>query len=206
MWRSLGTEMTKKTKKHKDETFYKKAQQEGLRSRAAFKLRQIQAKYKLFDTASHVLDLCCSPGSWIQAIKLKFPEISIIGVDLIKMRPIQNVIFIQGDIREDALIQKIERAAPSKFDVILSDCAHKFIGARATDYARHLFLVERVVTITNQLLKSNGHLICKLFNSDQIKTIRNKMKLIFKQVFLFKPEASLKKSPELYLVCKFFKK
>ena len=193
-------------KKQKNEKFYRQAQKEGMRSRAAFKLRQIQAKFKIFNNAKLVLDLCCSPGSWIQEIQREFTDISIIGVDLVKMKPFDNVTFIQGDIRSENLISQLETEISGKVDTIISDCAPKITGVKETDSARQIFLIQRVLELVAHFLKKEGHFVCKLFDGDYTTRIRDQLKQYFEKVSLFKPEASRKKSPELYIVGKTYKK
>jgi 23S rRNA (uridine2552-2'-O)-methyltransferase len=168
-------------------------------------LRQIDDKFNILSDAKLILDLCCSPGSWIQEVVNKFPATSIVGVDLAKMEPIGTVKFIQGDISDETLIAELECYISSRLDLVLSDCAPKLTGVKDTDYARHIFLVEKVIEITKKFLKRDGHLVCKLFDGDQTQKIRHTLKAMFSQVSLHKPKASHKKSSELYLVAKFFK-
>ncbi len=193
-------------KKQKEEKFYKEAQKEGKRSRAAFKLRNIQIKFNILTDAKTVLDLCCAPGSWIQEIKQISTKISIIGIDIEKIQPINDLTFIQGDITDQTTISKLEEQVKQKIDVILSDCAPKITGMKETDYARHLFLVDGVMKIAHQFLKQGGHLVCKLFDGPETPRIRNKLKVFFESINLFKPDASRKASSELYLIGKFYKK
>ncbi|NVM52188.1 MAG: RlmE family RNA methyltransferase [Candidatus Helarchaeota archaeon] len=193
-------------KKHKKEKFYKQAQEEGMRSRAAYKLRQIQKKFQILNNANQILDLCCAPGSWVEEIKQQSNEISIVGVDIVKMSPIEGVIFVQGDIRDESIINKLEKNLVKDVDVILGDCAPKFTGSKETDYARQNFLVERVLLITSHFLKKRGHLVCKLFDGDHTKKLREQLSQKFEKIHLFKPEASRKTSPEVYIVGKYYKK
>jgi 23S rRNA (uridine2552-2'-O)-methyltransferase len=200
----MGTDWIKKQKREK---YYKQAQKDGLRSRAAYKLRQIQEKYKIIKIENLILDLCCAPGSWIEELKRQFGDsVSIIGVDLVKMNPIEGVKFIQGDIRDENLIDKLKSTLSRKFDVIISDCAPKLTGMRETDYERQIFLVERVIHIASHCLIKNGHIACKLFDGNQTAEIRDQLKQIFNSIHLFKPKASRKKSIEIYFIGKYYKK
>lgn len=193
-------------KKHKQEKYYRQSQKEGMRSRAVYKIRQIQGKFKVFNDAKLVLDLCCAPGSWIEEIKKEFDKVSVVGVDIVKISPIEGVTFIQGDIRDDSIIDALSKNLLRDVDVVISDCAPKFTGSKETDHARQIFLVERVIHIAYQFLEERGHLVCKLFDGEHTTKFRNQLKKDFEEVFLFKPEASRKKSPELYLIGKFYKK
>jgi len=187
-------------KKQKREKFYKQAHKEGLRSRAAYKLRQIQAKYRILNDAKLVLDLCCAPGSWIQEIKRNYEDVAILGIDLVKIKPIEGTLFIQGDIRDENFIKNLGETLKRDVDVIISDCAPKITGIKETDYSRQLFLVESVLKIASFYLMKGGHLVCKLFDGDYTPKIRSQLELSFEKVDLFKPEASKKKSAELYLI------
>ncbi|MHA1264475.1 MAG: SAM-dependent methyltransferase [Candidatus Helarchaeota archaeon] len=191
-------------KKHKEEKYYKLAQKEGLRSRAAFKLRQINSKFHIIKEKDLILDLCCAPGGWIEEIKLQYGDVMIVGVDLVKMAPVEEVSFIQEDIREDRILDKLESMLPRKVNVVLSDCAPKMTGTKELDKARQLHLIERIFLITSRFLRRGGHLVCKLFDGGDLPTLRNQLKLNFDKIFFFKPRASRKQSAELYLIGKYF--
>jgi len=193
-------------KKQKQDKFYKRSKEDGFRARAAYKIRQIQAKFKIFSQGDFILDLGCAPGSWIQEIKRMFENISIIGVDLVKMKPIEGITFIQGDICEDTTINNLAGILSHEVDVVTSDCAPKLTGSKETDYARQIFLVERVLQITTRFLKEKGHFVCKFFDSENTPKIRSEIKQKFEKVWLFKPESSRKESPELYIIGKYYKK
>ncbi len=200
----MGKDWIKKQKKDK---YYIQAQKEGMRSRAAYKLRQIQTKFKILNGANLILDLCCAPGSWIEEVKRQFgDDISIVGVDLANIAPIKQVDFIKGDITDSTIITKLKESLPTEVDVILSDCSPKITGHRETDYARLLFLTEKILQLAFLFLRKGGHLVLKLFDGPSTKKIRDHLKLNFEYVALFKPEASRKKSPELYLIGKTYKK
>lgn len=193
-------------KKQKKDKFYKKAKEDGFRARAAYKIRQIQTKFKIISKGNFILDLGCAPGSWIQEIKREFQEVSITGVDIVKMQSIEGVNFILGDIGDDQTIETLAKVLPQEVDVVLSDCAPKLSGSKETDYARHIFLVERVLQIMKRFLKQNGHLVCKLFDGEYTTKIREDLKQNFREVWLFKPESSRKESAELYLIGKYYKR
>lgn len=193
-------------KRQKQEKFYQKAKEEGFRARAAYKIRQIQTKFSVISRGDFILDLGCAPGSWIQEIKREFGDASITGVDIVKMKPIEGVCFVQGDIGEDITIENLAKVIPPEVDVVLSDCAPKLSGSKETDYARHIFLVERVLQIVKRFLKQKGHLVCKLFDGEYTNKIRTDLKQNFQEVWLFKPESSRKESAELYLIGKYYKR
>ncbi len=199
----MGKEWLKKQKKEK---FYQQAKKEGIRSRAAYKLKHIQAKYRILNGAKLILDLGCAPGGWIQEIKREFASISIVGIDLVEMQPIEDVIFIQGDIQDDSIFKILEEKLSREVDTLISDCAPKITGMKETDYARQIFLVERVLKIADRFLIKGGHFVCKLFDGIHTTKIRDQLKQNFEEIDLFKPEASRKKSAELYLIGKNYKK
>lgn len=193
-------------KKQLKDPYYKGAQKDRLRSRAAYKLRQIDSKFDILNGAKLVLDLCCAPGSWIEEVKRKLKDISIVGVDLAKMTPIEGVVFVQGDITNDEVISKLDDLLKGEIDVILSDCAPKLTGSKETDQARQLFIIEHVFKITAKYLKAGGHLVCKLFDGPHLPHLKASVSVQFKRVKYFKPEASRKLSAELYLIGIGFKK
>ena len=193
-------------KKQKNDAYYKRAQKEGVRSRAAFKIRQIQSKFMIFNNAKRVLDLCCAPGSWIEEVRREFDNISVFGVDMAKINPIEGVIFIQGDILADSLMPQLTEHLSEGVDVVLSDCAPKFTGSKETDNARQIFLIQRVFKIASSFLNEGGNLVCKLFDGNYIPNLRSYLKQNFEKIYLFKPEASRKRSPELYLIGKSYNK
>ena len=182
-----------------------KAKQMGYRSRAAFKILEIQEKYKIINNKSVVVDLGAAPGGWSQVIAPMCKK--IIAVDLLQMDPIPNVDFIQGDFLDNNCINIInEKLNNSKIDVILSDMAPNTCGIQKVDHLRIMNILEHVYEFAKITLNNGGTLVAKVFQGGAFNEINNKIKRDFKQVFNFKPKSSRKKSTELYIICKEFKK
>ncbi len=178
--------------------FYKKAKEEGFRSRAAYKLIEIQKKYKIFKKGDYVLDLGCAPGGWIQVV-LKFigKDGGIKGIDLLDVKPFkeENVEIIKGDIYEYNFENE-------KFDVIISDMAPNTSGIKHADYYRSFELCEYAFKIAQNCLKNNGNLVMKIFQGKEFNELRGVLKKNFKEVSVFKPKSSRSSSVETYIVCK----
>ena len=181
-----------------------KAKQMGYRSRAAFKILEIQEKYKILNNTSVVVDLGAAPGGWSQVISPLCKK--IIAVDLLQMNPLPNVEFIQGDFLDENCINIInEKLNNSKIDVILSDMAPNTCGIQKVDHLRIMNILEHVYEFAKITLNNGGTLVAKVFQGGAFNEINNKIKKDFKQVFNFKPKSSRKKSTELYIICKGFR-
>ncbi len=180
--------------------FYKKAKEEGFRSRAAYKLLEIQKKYKIFKKGDYVLDLGCAPGGWIQvAIRFIGKNGKIKGIDLLDVKPFNNsnIEIIKGDIFDYDFSQE-------KFDVIISDMAPNTSGIKHADYFKSYELCETAFYIAKKSLKNHGNLVLKIFQGKEFNELRGKLKKNFKIISVFKPKSSRSTSSETYLVCKDF--
>jgi 23S rRNA (uridine2552-2'-O)-methyltransferase len=185
----------------KRDYYYKKAKKENLRSRAAFKIIQLNNKYHLIKKGDSVLDLGSAPGGWLKAIKdIVGEDGTVLGVDLQPISPIQNVKFILGDITDENIIDQIKKYN-SSFDVITSDCSPNVSGNWSLDHARQIYLAEKALELCNQLLSKGGNFIVKVFQGEFFKEFTDNMRKVFEKVIISKPEASRKKSSELYVVC-----
>ncbi len=181
-----------------------KAKQEGYRSRAAFKILEIQNKYKIINKHSIVIDLGAAPGGWSQVIAHMCKK--IIAVDLLPMASIPNVDFIQGNFLDKNCLEQIkEKLNNNKVDVILSDMAPNTCGIKTVDHLRIIDILEHVYEFAKLVLNVNGSLVAKVFQGGAFNEISNEIKQNFKQVCNFKPESSRKQSTELYIICKRFK-
>ena len=193
--------------------FYKKSKQEGFRSRAAYKLIQIDLKYKIFKIKGKfpkkILDLGAAPGAWIEVILRKYLDIpiskryrnfKIIGIDLTTIRPFENAPFIETH-RSDIFSENCEKdiiQPENPFDVIISDLAPKTSGD-FRDLAKQEAMVERVFEFT-KYLKKHGNMVVKMFQSEFTNEIMKKWKPHFKILKIMKPPASRESSRELYIV------
>jgi len=188
-------------KKRKRDFYYRKAKLEGLRSRAAYKLKQLDKKFKIFKGVKKVLDLCCAPGGWLQYSLSRIGEDGlIIGVDLVEIAPLPNVRFIRGDITREETLEKIVKVANGKIDLVLSDCSPNVSGIWELDHARQIYLAETSLKIARKVLRKGGKFVVKVFQGDLFNNYLDKVREFFKIVKVTKPEASRKESAEMYVI------
>lgn len=194
-------------KEKKQEHFYKQAKREGYRARSAFKLLQIQKKFRFLKTNDTVLDLGAAPGGWSQVAKETIGEKGkIIGIDILPIRPLDGVIFLKGDMTEEGSIKKIlDITENNSVDVILSDMSPDISGNYTMDQARSIYLCEQALKTCNYLLKTGGNFICKVFEGEDFQNFFKKVKNQFHSVNKFSPKASRKSSSEIYIIAKSFK-
>ena len=194
-------ESSKWLNRHINDEFVLKSKKEGFRSRSSYKLIQINEKFDFLNSSKNILDLGCAPGGWLQVSK-KFSsvETKILGVDKLNIEAIPGVWFYQGDIFEDKVINYIETFFQKKIDLIISDMSPNSTGNKKVDHLRILSLVERVIFISNQLLQKDGFIIIKIFQGGMQGDLMNSMKESLKNIKNFKPKASRKESPEMYLI------
>ncbi|MDI9619811.1 MAG: RlmE family RNA methyltransferase [Candidatus Nezhaarchaeota archaeon] len=186
---------------------YKRARESGLRSRASFKLIEIIERFRVVKKGDKVLDLGAYPGGWLQVAASKVGRAGlVIGVDIrpIKPLPMSNVITIVGDVCDENTHEKITSAAKGRVDVVLSDLSPKLTGAWPTDVARHISLVECVISIVLKALKDGGATVIKAFQAEDLRILVLKLKELFRDVKLFKPKASKPQSREIYVICRGF--
>ena len=187
--------------RHINDEFVLKSKKEGFRSRSSYKLIQINEKFDFLNSSKNILDLGCAPGGWLQVSK-KFSsvETKILGIDKLNIEAIPGVWFYQGDIFKDKVVSYIETFFQKKIDLIMSDMSPNSTGNKKVDHLRILSLVERVVDISNQLLQKNGFIIIKIFQGGMQGDLMRSMKESLKNIKNFKPRASRKESPEMYLI------
>ena len=180
--------------------FYRKAKVEGYRSRAAFKLKQINEKFKIIKKGDTVVDLGAAPGGWLQVAK----ELSggkVLGVDILPIDEIEGVDIIKGDIRLDTTIEKI-RGKIEKADVVICDAAPNLSGSWSYDHARSIDLATSALECSRKILKLGGNFAVKVFQGDMFPGFLNKVREYFGKVQAFSPEASRKQSAEIYVIGK----
>ncbi|MFZ3384453.1 MAG: 23S rRNA (uridine(2552)-2'-O)-methyltransferase [Candidatus Methanoperedens sp.] len=182
--------------------FYKKAKDEGYRSRAAFKLKQINDKFKIIKKGDTVVDLGAAPGGWLQVAK----ELSggiVVGVDILDIEEIEGVVLIKGDIRLDKTIEKIrEKMKSDKADAVICDAAPNLSGSWSYDHARSIDLSTCALECARKILKNGGSFAVKVFQGDMFPEFLNKVRGIFGKVQAFSPEASRQQSAEIYVIGK----
>ena len=204
--------MAKKSRKwileRKKDYFYRRAKLEGYRSRAVYKLMQMNKKYRFLRKGFKVVDLGAAPGGWLQYSAEKVGKFGfVLGIDRRPIKPLSysNVETIQLDIFSEEVEELILKSVGSKVDVILSDLSPDISGVWSVDVARSIELCRRVNEISSKVLKRGGRLVLKLFEGRDTQNIVNKLKREFSFVKLFKPPASRKRSSEIYLICLGFK-
>ena len=193
-----------KIKQHRDQ-FFKKSKTLGYRSRASFKLIELNKKFKFIRSNTNLLDLGSFPGGWSQvAIKI-ITSGKIMSVDIREMDPLKNVEFLKGDIMERETKLAIIQYFKSNLDVIISDMAADTTGNKSLDSIRTNQLCADVINFSKDILKPKGVLVTKIFMGEDFLEVKKLAKSIFKKVNFFKPESSRKESKETYLHCEIIK-
>ena len=195
----MGKKSSKWFKAHINDEFVKLANKENWRSRAVFKLKEIDEKYNLIKTNSKILDLGCSPGGWSQYASRKHKNINITAVDLLCMEKLENVNFVQSDI-EDFSEKYLKNADFHKIDLVMSDIAPNISGIESADVAAVLHLAEIVTEIALSTLNDSGNLLIKLFQGKGTDEFLNEIRKLFRTVRVIKPKASKTNSREIYML------
>ncbi|MGD9381441.1 MAG: RlmE family RNA methyltransferase [Candidatus Thorarchaeota archaeon] len=185
-----------RTKEH----YYKSAKAHGYRARSAYKLRQIVQKYKLLKGVDTVVELCSSPGGWTQVLREMDSGLEIVAVDLNRMEPIERVTFIQGDILDSEILDRIKAATRGSIDMVISDCAPKVSGNWDLDVFRQLSLAKGTLDIGLKLLDAKGKVLTKVFQGSGFQEFLQETKKKYRSVKLVKPAASRQSSAEIYLL------
>ena len=189
------------------DSYYKKAKQEGYRSRAAYKLLELQQRYRLLKPGDAVVDLGAAPGGWLQvAAKTVGPNGKIIGVDLQTIQPFRerNIILLQGDMARNEIQEQIKAGLNGPADCVLSDLAPKLSGIRDADMARCLELNQAALNVAIQLLRPSGSLLIKSFIGNDLHGFTAELKKYFSAVQRTKPDATRQGSSEFYFYAKGF--
>jgi 23S rRNA (uridine2552-2'-O)-methyltransferase len=184
--------------------FVVRARAEGWRSRAVYKLEQIDKKEKLLKPGMVVIDLGAAPGSWSQYITEKLQgRVRIIALDLLEMDALPSVEFIQGDFREDDVVEKLDAALGEKrADLVISDMAPNISGNRSVDQPRSMYLAELALDLCDRALRQGGNFVCKMFQGEGSDAFIAAARQRFGRVRVMKPEASRPGSREMYLVAR----
>lgn len=198
---------TRWLKEHFDDQYVKKAQKLGLRSRAVFKIDEIQGKDRLLKTGMTVVDLGAAPGGWSQfAVEQVGESGRVIACDILPMDPIAGVDFLQGDFREESVLAALlQRVGPDKVDVVMSDMAPNMSGTLQVDQARAMYLVELALDMCHQVLRNQGSFVVKVFQGEGFDNYLNEIRKIFTAVKIRKPDSSRARSREVYIVATGFK-
>lgn len=188
--------------RHVNDEYVKRSKREGYRSRAAFKLLEIQEKDRVLKPGQVVVDLGAAPGGWSQiAADIVGPQGAVIAFDLLEMAALPGVTVIQGDFREDEALAALEQALDGRYvDLVISDMASNVSGIAAVDQPRAMHLCELALDFCVQHLRPGGGFVCKVFHGEGFDTWMRDVKSRFGRAVTRKPKASRSKSREVYLV------
>jgi 23S rRNA (uridine2552-2'-O)-methyltransferase len=197
-------------KERKKEGYYRMAKKEGYRARSAYKLQQINEKYRILGEGDAVADLGCAPGGWSQVlVEVVGQEGLVVGVDLQRTKPIPGAHFIQGDFMKRDTHARLGELLSSKgragLDAVVSDMAPDMSGNYELDQVRSVQLAEMALDFAQKRLREGGHFACKVFEGSDFPQFRAMVRESFRSVYQYHPPASRKSSSELYLVAKRFK-
>jgi len=193
-------------KEHRADVYVKQAQQAGYRSRAAYKLAQIDDRDRLFSPNMTVLDLGAAPGGWSQWVKQRLHnQVRLFALDIVAMQPLPGVTFIQGDFRDpSALDNLLNQLGEQKADLVMSDMAPNMSGMKAIDQPRVMFLAELARDLALKVLAPQGHFLTKIFQGEGFDSYVKELRPNFKKVVIRKPEASRSRSSEVYVLAKHY--
>ncbi len=192
-------------KKQKRDIFVRQAKVEGYRSRAVYKLIEINKKFKILKNGISLIDLGAAPGSWSQYVSRNFKNTKLLSIDLKEMEKINNVYQIVGDFTVNDSQAKIKDHFKSKIDVVISDMAENTTGNKNLDVISTTELYKEAMFFSKEILKNNGTFISKIFMGSTFDEIIKETKIIFKNVKVFKPVSSRKDSKESFIICKFLR-
>lgn len=185
----------------KKEYYYRKAKTDNYRSRASFKLKQLDHRFDLIHEGDTVVDLGASPGGWSQvAAELVGPGAKVIALDIDRFSPLEGVTFIRGDIREDAVVARVMELVPDGADVVLSDMSPNISCNYPYDHARSIELCEHALGFASRVLKNGGNIVVKMFYGDMSKDYVSSVKGLFREVYVHHPPASRSTSSEMYVI------
>lgn len=189
-------------KEHEDDEYVKLSRRDGFRSRASYKLIEIQERHKIIRPGMRVVDLGASPGGWSQVVtKVMKSTGQVYALDLLQMDPIAGVMAIQGDFTEDDVLQQLlDELGDQKIDLVISDMAPNLSGMKDVDQPRMLYLMELALAFSGSMLVEGGSLLVKGFQGEGIDSFRQQMKSMFITIKTCKPKASRARSREFYLL------
>ncbi len=188
--------------KQKKDIYVRKSKIEGYRARSAYKLIEIDKKFKVFKGDINVIDIGAAPGSWSQYVSKIIKNGNIISIDLLEMEKIENTIQIRGDFTEEKTKDKIKSLIKKKIDVIMSDMAVNTTGIKNVDSIQTGELCKEAMEFSKDIISRKGFFISKIFMGSTFNEIVALGKSIFKEVKVFKPYSSRKDSKESFIICK----
>ena len=188
--------------KQRRDTYVRQSKVDGYRARSAYKLIEIDEKFKIFKGGLTVIDIGAAPGSWSQYASKVVRNGKIISIDLKEMEPIDNTFQIKGDFTEDETQQKIKEFLTGKSDVVMSDMAVNTTGIKNIDSIQTGELCKEAMIFSKDIISNGGFFISKIFMGGSFNEIVQLGKKIFKEVKVFKPKSSRKDSKESFIICK----
>lgn len=192
--------------RHVKDPYVQRAQRDGYRSRAAYKLLEIQEKDRLIEPGMRIVDLGAAPGSWSQiALRLSGARGCVIALDILPMAALTGVTVLEGDFREDSVLSQLEETLDGKpLDLVLSDMAPNITGMAVVDQARGMYLAELALEFSREHLKPGGSLVVKTFQGEGFDNYLRTLRERFARVVTRKPKSSRSESREVFLVAKGF--
>ena len=192
---------------HFEDEYVKMAQAQGYRSRAVFKLKEIQEKDQLIKPGMNIVDLGAAPGGWSQyARQVIGKKNKLVALDILPMEPLEGVDFIQGDFREDAVFEQLQFAlAGAPVTLVMSDMAPNMSGNKGVDMPRAIYLGELALETARAVLSEDGCFLVKLFHGEGFESFYQDVQQSFSKVVIRKPKASRPRSNEVYILAKGFK-
>ena len=188
--------------KQRRDTYVRQSKVDGYRARSAYKLIEIDEKFKIFKGGLTVIDIGAAPGSWSQYASKVVKNGKIISIDLKEMEPIDNTVQIKGDFTEDETQQKIKEFLTGKSDVVMSDMAVNTTGIKNIDSIQTGELCKEAMIFSKDIISNGGFFVSKIFMGGSFNEIVQLGKNIFKEVKVFKPKSSRKDSKESFIICK----
>lgn len=191
-------------KEHFDDPYVKQAQKEGYRSRAVYKLLEIDERDHLLKPGMCVVDLGAAPGSWSEVVVQKVGHKGrVVALDILPMDSLAGVEFIQGDFQEQEIYDKLlETLDKQPVDLVISDMAPNISGLKAVDQPRSMYLAELALDLARKVLKKDGDFLVKVFTGEGLDAYKKDVRTSFKKIIVRKPKASRPRSPEIYLLAK----
>jgi len=191
-------------REHFEDEYVDRAQKEGYRSRAVYKLKEIHEKDHLLKTGMTVVDLGAAPGSWSQfAVQQTGEKGLVVALDILPMSPLPGVVFIQGDFREQALLEQLLATVNGRsVNLVLSDMAPNISGVKAVDQPHSMYLAELAFDLAKRCLAPGGGFLVKTFQGEGFDHLLREMRCYFATVAIRKPKSSRARSPEVYLLAR----
>lgn len=198
--RGRSTSSARWLERQLNDPYVKRAQLEGWRARAAFKLIELDERFNLLAGAERVVDLGAAPGSWSQVVLKRRPKAAVVGIDLLEVEPMPGLTFVQGDFLDEGADERLLELLGGPADLVLSDMAANTVGHPPTDHLRTMALVEAAADFAVRVLRPGGTFVAKVLGGGAEGPLVAELKRRFESVRHAKPPASRKESSETYLV------